>query len=89
MLVFLSLIKPCKIYGLRHGEGEGVTLAEGDLHFHVWSRESKQEIRERETRRERERGGKRERERDSSLIPPKTTRYRRRMKARDMSQGFR
>lgn len=89
MLVFLSLIKDCKIYGLRHGEGEGegVTLAEGMFIFMFGvERASKKYERERERDGEKEREGE---ERDSSLIPPKTTRYRRRMKARDMSQGFR
>lgn len=83
MLVFLSLIKHCKIYGLRHGEGEG----EGMFIFMFGvERASKKYERERERDGEKEREGE---ERDSSLIPPKTTRYRRRMKARDMSQGFR
>lgn len=59
MLVFLSLIKHCKIYGLRHGEGEGVTLAEGMFIFMFGvERASKKYERERETERKRE-GGKR------------------------------
>lgn len=58
MLVFLSLIKHCKIYGLRHGEGEGVTLAEGMFIFMFGvERASKKYERERERRREREREG--------------------------------
>lgn len=61
MLVFLSLIKDCKIYGLRHGEGggEGVTLAEGMFIFMFGvERASKkyERARERETERKRERG---------------------------------
>lgn len=64
MLVFLSLIKHCKIYGLRHGEGEGegVTLAEGMFIFMFGvERASKKYERERETERKRERGEERER----------------------------
>lgn len=66
MLVFLSLIKHCKIYGLRHGEGEGegVTLAEGMFIFMFGvERASKKYERERERDGEKEREGGRERER--------------------------
>lgn len=62
MLVFLSLIKHCKIYGLRHGEGEGegVTLAEGMFIFMFGvERASKKYERERDGEKERE--GERER----------------------------